>query len=246
MIDSKTEFLKIGSRLRVNASRVYLSRFADEASESIAPDSLVLDAGAGDCVYKPHFSDHRYESADFCQIDKEYGHIDYVCDLTALPIEDTRFDLVFCSQVLEHLPEPKSALREFNRVMKPGATLWLSAPFFYMEHETPHDYYRYTQFGFRHLLESAGFEIERIDWLEGYCSTLAYQLEVAALSLPIKPGHFGGGIPGYFTSLVNLFTKPLFVALSMLYSRVDRRHKFTDAGLCKNYVVIARKPATAQ
>lgn len=246
MIDSRSKLLKLGSRLRVNSSRIYLTQFAVDASNSIAPDSKVLDAGAGDCVYQRHFSAHRYESADFCQVEKEYGRIDYVCDLTQLPVEDARFDLVFCSQVLEHLPEPAAALREFNRVLKPGAVLWLSAPFFYVEHEQPYDYYRYTQFGLRHLLESSGFEVERVDWLEGYCSTLAYQLEVAAVSLPLKASHFGGGPVGYLTSLVSLLIKPLFIALSLLYSRVDRRHKFTDAGLCKNYAIVARKPKVAR
>lgn len=43
-----------------------------------------------------------------------------------------------------------------------------SAPLFYEEHETPYDFYRYTQFGVRHLMETTGFVIERLDWLEGY------------------------------------------------------------------------------
>ena len=35
-----------------------------------------------------------------------------------------------------------------------GGPLWLTAPFFYAEHERLYDFFRYTQFGLRHLLES--------------------------------------------------------------------------------------------
>jgi SAM-dependent methyltransferase len=39
-----------------------------------------------------------------------------VGDLTSLPFADGAFDLVVCTEVLEHLPEPALALRELGRV----------------------------------------------------------------------------------------------------------------------------------
>ena len=51
-------------------------------------------------------------------------------------------------------------------MLKPGGTLWLTAPLFYAEHERPYDYFRYTQFGLRHLLEREGFRSRR-DRLDG-------------------------------------------------------------------------------
>lgn len=38
----------------------------------------------------------------------------------ALPFADESFDLVFSSHVLEHIPDRKKAVREINRVLKPG------------------------------------------------------------------------------------------------------------------------------
>ena len=73
----------------------------DPAKHADLLASYCLDAGAGQCMYSPHFAPHQYETADFCQVEKRYGHIDHVCDLTAIPVEDGRFDLVLCSQVLD-------------------------------------------------------------------------------------------------------------------------------------------------
>jgi SAM-dependent methyltransferase len=229
------------NRLFINSSRYYLDNFAKEAANSVPRGALVLDAGAGNSPYKRHFSHTRYESADFCQVDKEYGEITYICDLTTIPVEDNRFDLVLCSQVLEHIPEPEKVLKEFFRVLKPSGTLWLTVPLFYEEHETPYDFYRYTQYGLKYLLKETGFSITRFGWLEGYYGTLAYQLGQAAKALPIYPNQYGGGIVGIASAIIMLLLKPLFAILSMLFSRLDLRKKYVSAGQCKNYKIVATK-----
>jgi ubiquinone/menaquinone biosynthesis C-methylase UbiE len=40
--------------------------------------------------------------------------------LTAIPVPDSTYDLVLCTQVMEHVPDPLGVLREFHRVLKPG------------------------------------------------------------------------------------------------------------------------------
>jgi len=227
--------------LKINSSRYYLDRFAKSAAASLAPGSIMLDAGAGDCLYKPYFAHVNYEAADFCKIDKEYGAINYVCDLSNIPVDENRYDLIFCSQTLEHIPYPQKVLSEFFRILKPGGKLWLSAPLFYEEHETPYDFYRYTQYGFKYLLEDAGFTIEQIQWLEGYYGTMSYQLNLAAHVLSSHNTDYGGGIIGVLSAGMALFLRPLFTILSIYYAHLDLRHKFTSAGLCKNYTIIANK-----
>jgi SAM-dependent methyltransferase len=116
-------------KIHINSSRVYLQKFAQKAAESVPDGGLVLDAGAGDAPYQPLFKHARYESADFCRVENApYAQITYVTDLAELPVEDNRYDLILCSQVLEHLNEPSTVLRELYRVLKPGKELWLSAP----------------------------------------------------------------------------------------------------------------------
>ena len=45
-----------------------------------------------------------------------------------LPFPDACFDMVLAIEVLEHLPDPATALAELARVAKPGATAVLSVP----------------------------------------------------------------------------------------------------------------------
>ena len=45
-----------------------------------------------------------------------------------LPHDDESFDGILCLSVLEYLPEPSSAMREFARVLKPGGQVAISLP----------------------------------------------------------------------------------------------------------------------
>lgn len=56
-----------------------------------------------------------------------------VTDIMNLPFADATFDLVICSEVLEHIPEDRSAMKEVLRVLKPGKDLVVSVPRYYPE-----------------------------------------------------------------------------------------------------------------
>ncbi len=227
----------------MNPSRVRLDAFIRSAAASLPEGARVLDAGAGDCRYRVHFSLANYESADFLRVDKPYAHIDYVCSLESIPVEAQRYELVLLTQVMEHLPEPLAVLRELHRVLKPGGALWLTAPLFYPEHEAPYDFYRYTQFAYRHLLEQAGFDIERLDWLDGYFATASFQLHGAASWLPRRPSSFGQGPAAFATAGAVAIMRPALKVLSHALSRAELRRKHTASGHPKNYAVVARRPA---
>ncbi len=51
-----------------------------------------------------------------------------VADITCLPFEDNFFDMVICSEVLEHIHDQKSAIAETIRVLKPNKNLIVSVP----------------------------------------------------------------------------------------------------------------------
>jgi SAM-dependent methyltransferase len=80
-------------------------------------------------------------------------------DAARLPFAGASFDALICFEVLEHLAQPQAALREFARVLRPGAALLLTLPFLYPIHDAPYDYQRYTRHGLERALADAGFEI---------------------------------------------------------------------------------------
>lgn len=226
-----------------NSSRVYLHRFLERAGKAVEPGQLVLDAGAGRAPYRDLFAHARYETADFLAVKKKrYAEPDYVCDLTEIPVQDARFDHVILTQVLEHLPEPGKVLAELHRVSKPGGTLWLSAPLFYVVHERPYDFYRYTPYGLRHLLRGAGFEVEEIDWLEGYLGTLSFQARTMSKALPTSRADYGGGLTGLALATTAKAAKTGARHAADALAKLDLRYKIVGKGMPKNYTVVARKP----
>jgi ubiquinone/menaquinone biosynthesis C-methylase UbiE len=57
------------------------------------------------------------------------GNVSYVqADAQALPFEDNSFDVVISCETIEHVPDPRAALREMYRVAKPGGSLFLTTP----------------------------------------------------------------------------------------------------------------------
>ena len=93
---------------------------ADKASK-LKQGVKVLDAGAGECQYAPLFRHCDYKTQDFSQYsgtlsgtlaeEWRYGKIDYVCDIVNIPVPDESFDVVLCTEVLEHVPRPIETIK---------------------------------------------------------------------------------------------------------------------------------------
>jgi len=145
--------------------RFYVTQFVRLVSNSVLPGSSILDAGAGECVYKKYFKHCKYISADYCVGDDNwnYKNIDLKCKLSEIPVKSNSYDNVLCTQTLEHVNNPDDVLAELNRVLKKGGKLYLSVPFLQSEHQLPHDYFRYTKNGLRYLFEKNNFSVDSID-----------------------------------------------------------------------------------
>jgi SAM-dependent methyltransferase len=227
-----------------NSSRVHLERRVRAFARETAPGMLVLDAGAGSSPYRRWFAHAGYEAADMVQLPGTDVPLDYVSDLTAIPVEDGRFDRILCSQVLEHVPNPPRVLAELHRVLKPGGRILCSTPLFYEEHQKPYDFYRYTQFALRRLFEEAGFQVVAIEWLEGYFGTVSYQFDQMVRHLP-RDGR-GRGWRRWLVRLVLFVTRRIAVVARGAFARLDVRWKYTGSGHPKNYVVVADRPTATR
>jgi SAM-dependent methyltransferase len=114
--------------------------------------STLLDAGAGDQHHKKDCEHLTYISQDTAEYDGkgdgaglqtgeyDFGKIDIISDIIAIPRENNAFDNILCTEVLEHVPYPDKAVAELARVLKPGGKLILTVPFASLTHFAPHHY----------------------------------------------------------------------------------------------------------
>jgi SAM-dependent methyltransferase len=114
---------------------------------------------------------HKYLHSDTCYIGLDYPpsgqrydlRPDVWGDASRLPFQEASMDGVVMLEVLEHLPEPRTALLEAARVAKPGARVLLSLPFLYPIHDAPYDFSRITQFGLKRMAMEANLDIISMD-----------------------------------------------------------------------------------
>jgi len=156
-----------------------------------APGARVLDAGAGAAPYRPLFAHCDYVALDWPgSVHAGAGGLDVVADLHDLPLADASFDVVVCTEVLEHVAEPAVVLAELRRVLRPGGRLLVTVPFVIELHEEPHDHSRPTSHGLRGLLERSGFAGIEVEASTGWVATLAQTLRHAGPSM-LVPGARG-------------------------------------------------------
>ena len=114
--------------------------FASGAAQVLAlPDTRVLDCGIGSgslslaleniTTDSPEYHGIDTSGAMLAAADAELRRAGVVAelrqsDIRAIPYPDRTFDVVMAAHVLEHLPEPQTALREMVRVLKPGGVVF--------------------------------------------------------------------------------------------------------------------------
>lgn len=184
--------------------------------------ALVLDAGAGEARHRARFARQRYVAVDLGVGDPEwdYGRLDVVADLRALPFQEAAFDACVNIVTLEHIPGPQRAVSEMARVLKPGGRLLLAVPQEWEIHQAPHDYFRFTRHGLAWLLERAGLRPLRMEAGGGFFRLLARRC-LNALQF----------FPPLLWPLAALLFVPLGLALPAL-DFLDREKTFTLGYIC--------------
>jgi len=151
----------------------------------------ILDVGCGPKPYYPFFADVASEYVGVDVVENPVAELKG--SVEALPVEDGSFDVVLCTQVLEHCDDPAQAVRELRRVTAPGGRVLASTHGVQVYHPSPVDYWRWTHEGLRRLFEqNASWSDLRVDAAAGTASGLAMligtYIEIALRRSPFARG----------------------------------------------------------
>ncbi len=99
-------------------------------------------------------------------INKDSGadYIIDICEDNSNKIESNTFDIIVCTEVLEHTLQPFLAVNEMHRLLKSEGLLLMTTPFDFRIHGPLPDCWRFTVHGLKALLKD--FEIVEINGLE--------------------------------------------------------------------------------
>jgi SAM-dependent methyltransferase len=168
----------------------------------------VLDVGCGLKPYYPFFA----AAASYVGVDVvENPHADLHGSVEALPVEDGSFDLVLCTQVLEHVDDPAVAVRELHRVTAPGGRVLASTHGVMVYHPNPSDHWRWTHTGLEKLFRSNA-DWAHVDVRPGAGTSAALAMLVARY-IHLLAKRTGLGIAA----------RPLIAALNSVAAMIDGR-----------------------
>ncbi|MBI3526322.1 MAG: class I SAM-dependent methyltransferase [Betaproteobacteria bacterium] len=216
-------------------NQVLRDRWIKAQAAAIPTGSQVLDVGAGSCPYRADFAHCEYHTQDFTALKGEqlrhgdYGSIDYVCDAANIPVAAASFDVVLCTEMLEHVPDPARVVGEFARILRPGGRLMLTAPLGSGLHQEPYHYYGgFTPFWYRKFLGEAGFTDIEIQPNGNFFALFSQEaIRFLRLSWPLRLPLLAGllWLPAWLL-LLPVFGV-LLPPLAMWLDRYDNERRFT-------------------
>jgi ubiquinone/menaquinone biosynthesis C-methylase UbiE len=211
--------------------------------KNLPEGSTILDAGAGEGKYKAFCSHLNYFSQDIAEYDglgdgkgihtkkRDYSKLDFISDITEMPIEDNHFDSVMCVEVIEHVPDPLKAIKEIHRVLKVGGTLVLTAPFNSLTHYAPFHYSTgFSRYFYEFNLPKLGFELIEIQPNGNYFEYMAQ--EIRRLKTTSET---------YSNTKLNFITKlSIYSILNFLNTLSDKDRGSSDLQ-CFGYQIVCKK-----
>lgn len=142
--------------------------FVEDFSKSILPDSKILDVSSGAKPYRKLFGknyiSHEFEGnkniIDTFREEKIKEQHDIYSPIDKIPLESESIDIILCTEVFEHIPEPIAAMNEFVRLCKKGGKILITAPFTSGIHQEPHHFYSgFSPFFYKYLKEKFNLKI---------------------------------------------------------------------------------------
>jgi SAM-dependent methyltransferase len=217
-----------------NEFLVYQSFHGDlsKAIQSYAKGKL-LDIGCGNKPYELWFKKLVTEYVGCDIVQSSANKVDVLCKANAIPLEDSSFETIFSTQVIEHVEDHQGLVNEAFRLLKKDGHFILSGPMYWYLHEEPYDFFRFTKHGFTYILEKAGFEIIEIKENGGAWAMLGQTINHTLAFTNPKANKVAKGIKFLYRKL------KCNVLVNHIFSYLDRKDYNTINTM--NYVIVAKK-----
>lgn len=157
-------------------TRAHLAHWLQAEAQRAAADFgrfRVLDIGCGKKPYFPYFAQNADEYVGI-DLDIDNPLADLHAPVEDLPVEDESFEVVLCTQVLEHCGVPDQAVTELYRATAPGGRVLASTHGVQVYHPSPEDHWRWTHTGLELLfLRNAAWRSVSVQPAGGTATCLA-------------------------------------------------------------------------
>jgi len=214
--------------LEKNSIRKCIKKASDYAT------GRLLDIGCGikpyENCFKDKISEHIGLEYPFPTMYKNILKIDVFGDATVLPFRNEVFDTILCTQVIEHVTEPKAVFLEMGRVLKKGGHIILTAPQEWQIHKEPYDFWRFTMYGLEYLTLSSGLRMVSIDPRGKFWALIGQKISTHIWSNYLRGASF-------YTRLFLL--SPIVCPVQLVFGALDYFTK--DSKSTFGYILVARK-----
>jgi len=181
--------------------------------------SLQVPGQEGFADLRPFFPGKCYVGADF----REGPGVDLVLDLHELRLPAESVGTALILDTLEHVEEPRKAVLEAHRILRPGGVLLIGSVMNFKIHAYPHDYWRFTPEAFRSLLKPFPTRVVEFAGEPRFPHTVvgvavkgalpASELDALHQRLGAWRAHWSRpGRPGRWQHVAKLFLPPILVA----------------------------------
>lgn len=193
----------------------------------------LLDLGCGNKPYEAWYKPVSTTQVGCDIMQSSENRVDVICLATELKFPDHSFDTVLCTQVMEHVFDHHTLLKEAYRVLRPGGQIILTVPFCWELHEAPYDFFRVTRYGLEELFNEQGFVIHSIKANGGKWAAV-FQMFINTVYSTFK-----------YKTVKAKILKIIFMELRLTWLLnklaiwIDQRH--FDEWWTLNYIVVAKK-----
>ena len=141
-----------------------ISFYFSQLSQNDNTGKKILDIGCGAQPFRERLEALNFEYHSIDVVQNHDGTVEFLGQIDK-PIPEALlkagpFDLIVCTEVLEHVADWHQAFSNFNKMLKVGGEMLITCPHYYVLHEVPYDFWRPTIYALEYYSSSYGFKVK--------------------------------------------------------------------------------------